>query len=132
MTIDEDDLERAGTRSRRQLSTSKQYSIYPPPSGTEKEESDHYHHATKKSLTSITIHKKSRSFMFVAVTAIVLFILYLSKTSLSRLNSTPTKKASTFNPDQDSSHFPDATQLTDYALLNRLLIEKKGKKIEKE
>jgi hypothetical protein len=127
MTIDDEDLERAGTRSRRQLSNSKQYSVYPPP-----EEQDRYPHHVKKSFATAATtttnpfnNRKSRYFILISITAIVLFILYLSKTSLSRVKLTTTK-ASSFDLNQDSTNYKDSTQLTDYALLNRLLLEKKG------
>jgi hypothetical protein len=115
MSIDDDDVERAGTRSRRQLSTSKPYSVYPP---------DHNSlHLTKKQ--SPVINRKSRPFIFTCIitVTVLLFILFLSnsKSPAIKIN---TKSTLNF---EESTDFKDSSQFTDYELLNRLLTEKKGK-----
>ncbi len=117
MSIEGNDLERAGTRSRRRLSQSKQYSLFPP-------EDPSVHPFGKRA--SIVFNRKSRSFLFICITVVILFVfLLLSRPSIPSWKSSQ-KKTQTTLTFRESTHFKDATQFTDYALINRLLSEKKG------
>lgn len=118
MKIDEEDLERAGTRSRRQLSNSKQYSVYPPqnPSLLDAKKPSH--------IFSHLLHRKSRSFFLICIVAIVFLVLGFSSSSYSKVKKGSKLQASTF---EETADFKDSSQFTNYALLNRLLPEKKGK-----
>lgn len=117
MSIDGSDLERAGTRARRQFSNPKKYSTYPP-----EDDLSAFPYGRR---SSSLLNKRSRPLMFLCLAAIVLFILYLLKSSLSTIPTSPQK----LKPKlafEDSGDFADSTQFTDYALLNDLLSTKKG------
>ncbi|KAI9275269.1 hypothetical protein EDC94DRAFT_579707 [Helicostylum pulchrum] len=111
MSIDEDDLERAGTRSRRQLSNSRQYSVYPPENPL---------HDIKK---SNSLNKRPRSVILISITILILFILFLANTSRTSTTELSNQKTSTF---EETTEFKESKQLTDYALLHKLFNEKNG------
>lgn len=114
MSIDEDDLERAGTRSRRQLSNSRQYSVYPPENPL---------HDIKK---SNSLNKRPRSVILISITILILFILFLANTSRTSTTELSNQKTSTF---EETTEFKESKQLTDYALLHKLFNEKNGNSI---
>lgn len=119
MKIDEEDIERAGTRSRRQLSNSKQYSVYPlqdPSLQDAKKASQRFKHF---------LQRKSRSLILICIVVIVFLVLGFLSGSYSMVNKSTRTKASTF---EETVHFKDSSQFADYAFLNRLLTEKKGNK----
>lgn len=106
MSIDDDDLEKAGTRSRRQLTNSKQYSVYPP-------------EAEKKRPSSLKYYKQKSIALCLFVLSILLFVIFFYS------NSTKPKKSTPFIF-KDSSHYNDSSQLTDYTHLTNLLSQNKG------
>ncbi|KAI9357176.1 hypothetical protein BD770DRAFT_345109 [Pilaira anomala] len=114
MSIDDDDLERAGTRSRRQLSNSKQYSVYPPPSPPPSK-----HSLETKRLSLKKNHKAPPRSITLIIIFFILFIFYL----IFSFKTHTRKQTSVF---EQSTEYNDSSQFTHYALLNKLFSEKNG------
>lgn len=131
MGVDDEDLERAGTRSRRQLTNSKKYSVYPPPLEEEEEiidklddqQGENHHHPLAKpnNYLSKLVKSKPRA---VAIFCFVFALLFIGLYQSPSIHL-PSKRntASLF---EQTLEFNDSSQYTDYALLDRLLIDKKG------
>lgn len=101
MSIEDDDLEKAGTRSRRPLTNSKQYSVYPP------------------KRPSTPKYKQKSLFTFALILFFTLFVFFYSN------SKTTTKSSKTFQY-KDTSQFNDSSQFTDYNHLSNLLNQNKG------
>ena len=113
MSIDGNDLERAGTRSRRTLSNAKPFYLHDA-------QDPSVHPYGKRSANVFS--RRPRPVILLLVTILLFIIVYLSK---SHLHTTPLSKPEfTF---EDSLIYPDATQWTDYTHIYNLLSEKKGK-----
>lgn len=129
MGLDDEDLERAGTRSRRQLTNSKKYSVYPPPpehDAADQQEItiiDGQNHPLRKSNSYLShlAKSKSRTLTLVCCICVLLFISFYRYPSIHLPSRSDT--GSLF---EDKTLFNDSSQYTDYALLDRLLIDKKG------
>ncbi|KAL0143808.1 hypothetical protein V8B55DRAFT_1480706 [Mucor lusitanicus] len=129
MGLDDEDLERAGTRSRRQLTNSKKYSVYPPPpehDAADQQEItiiDGQNHPLRKSNSYLShlAKSKSRTLTLVCCICVLLFISFYRYPSIHLLSRSDT--GSLF---EDKTLFNDSSQYTDYALLDRLLIDKKA------
>jgi hypothetical protein len=114
MIVVDEDLERAGTRSRRQLTNPKPYSMYPPVETT-------FHSSmTKYSITQL-FKNKTKVIVIACICLMFLFNLFYKPLV------TPTAAPKTPSAFEGSTQFQDSTQATDYALLHRLLAEKKGR-----
>lgn len=118
MTIDDEDLERAGTRSRRQLTNPKPYSMYPPIENT-------FNHSMNRQSIKQLFNNNAKIIVIACLCLLLLFNTFC-KSFIAGNSATITTRV---NPlaFEESTEFQDSTQLTDYALLSRLLTEKKGK-----
>lgn len=128
MGIDDEDLERAGTRSRRQLTNSKKYSVYPPPLEQDADQQDittidGQSHPLKRSKNYLSrlLNSKSRVFTLICCICLILFVGFNRYPSIHL----PSRK-DTSSLFEEKTAFNDSSQYTDYALLDRLLIDKKG------
>ncbi|KAL9558190.1 hypothetical protein MBANPS3_001010 [Mucor bainieri] len=128
MGLDEEDLERAGTRSRRQLTNSKKYAVYPPPlehDADQQETStiiDGQQQRKPKHYLSHLVKSKPRTFTFICCVCILLFVGLYGYPPM-RLRS---RKDMSSVFEDSKTEFNDTSQYTDYALLDRLLIDKKA------
>jgi hypothetical protein len=130
MGIDDEDLERAGTRSRRQLTNSKKYSVYPPPLEKEEEiiekldeQGENHHHPLEKTNNFLSKLVKSKP-RTVAIFCFVFTLLFIGLYQSPSIYLPSRRDTSTLF--EQTLEFNDSSQYTDYALLNKLLIEKKG------
>lgn len=128
MGLDDEDLERAGTRSRRQLTNSKKYSVYPPPLEQDVDQQDittidGQNHPLRKPNTYLSnlVKSRSRAFTLICCILIILFVCFYRYPSIHL----PSRK-DTNTLFEEKVEFNDSSQYTDYALLDRLLIDKKG------
>ncbi|KAI9474131.1 MAG: hypothetical protein EXX96DRAFT_580702 [Benjaminiella poitrasii] len=103
MAMDDEDLERAGTRSRKQLTSSKHFSIYLP-------SSDDYTPVKSRHRPRY----KSKSLALISSILIFTCIIFLVSNNTQSTVKDELEQVTKFN---------DSTQLTDYTLLNRLLLE---------
>ncbi|KAG2206933.1 hypothetical protein INT46_005453 [Mucor plumbeus] len=129
MGIDDEDLERAGTRSRRQLTNSKKYSVYPPPLEKEEEiiekldeQGENHHHPLGKTNNFLSKLVKSKP-RTVAIFCFVFTLLFIGLYQSPSIHLLSRRDTSTLF--EQTLEFNDSSQYTDYALLNKLLIEKK-------
>ncbi|KAI8637939.1 hypothetical protein BD408DRAFT_423691 [Parasitella parasitica] len=116
MSIDDEDLERAGTRSRRQLTNSKKYPVYPP---EEEEQGENQIRQSSLHLSRLVKSKPRTFFIILILCTLLLTTLYRSPS----IRLPPRKAATTFF--QEATEFNDSSQYTDYALLDRLLVDQK-------
>ncbi|EPB90643.1 hypothetical protein HMPREF1544_02553 [Mucor circinelloides 1006PhL] len=128
MSLDDEDLERAGTRSRRQLTNSKKYSVYPPPLEQDVDQQDittidGQNHPLRKPNTYLSnlVKSRSRAFTLICCILIILFVGFYRYPSIHLPSRKDTKTLF-----EEKIEFNDSSQYTDYALLDRLLIDKKA------
>ncbi|KAI7907906.1 uncharacterized protein BX663DRAFT_492366 [Cokeromyces recurvatus] len=105
--MNDEDLERAGTRLKRQLKKSKHYSFYP---------------STLMNYASIKNRQhsrfKPRSLILIGIIFILIFLIFTLP------NKSTSKKQTRIEDFEQIIDFNDSTQYTDYTFLNRILLEK--------
>ncbi|CEP18964.1 hypothetical protein [Parasitella parasitica] len=128
MGLDDEDLERAGTRSRRQLTNSKKYSEYlPTEEEYEQDENLNIRLPTSRCVSRLVKSRPRTCYLILSILLLVLLTTFYQSPSIRGL---PSRKAATsLFFQQDSLEFNDSSQYTDYALLETLLLDKKAVRV---
>ncbi|KAI8997279.1 hypothetical protein BDB01DRAFT_770539 [Pilobolus umbonatus] len=109
--MEDEDLERSGTLSRRQLTSNKPISIYPPVAPL-----------PRRKMGS-AVRSRNHRLLFILCTVLLLILYYKTK-PIQR------KNIKTLNDPNDILQFNETLQWTDYNLLTKLLVEKVREKDE--